>query len=365
MLKVANIVGARPNFMKIAPIHKRMQNSSFFAPLLIHTGQHYDEKMSTTFFVELGMPKPDLYLGVGSGSHAEQTAAVMIGLEKIFIEQKPDWVIVVGDVNSTIAASMAAAKLHIPVAHVEAGLRSFDRSMPEEINRVLTDSISDLLFVTEQSGLDNLAHEGVTKEKIHFVGNVMIDSLVEHLKKSQQSTVLEQYHLQPQNYVLVTLHRPSNVDNFDNLNLILDIFAQIQKELPIFFPIHPRTRKMITSFNLEDKINNMPNLFLAEPLGYLPFLRLMSQAKIVITDSGGIQEETTYLGIPCLTMRENTERPITTTLGTNRLVGINKQAVLQGFNDVMQNKTNTHQVPPLWDGQAAQRIVQVFENLVR
>ncbi|HPG40521.1 MAG TPA: UDP-N-acetylglucosamine 2-epimerase (non-hydrolyzing) [bacterium] len=364
MLKIANIVGARPNFMKIAPIHKRMQKSDFFAPLLIHTGQHYDEKMSTTFFVELGMPKPDLYLGVGSGSHAEQTAAVMIGLEKIFIEQKPDWIIVVGDVNSTIAASLAAAKLHIPVAHVEAGLRSFDRSMPEEINRVLTDSISDKLFVTEQSGLDNLANEGVAKEKIHFVGNVMIDSLVEHLVKSRESAVLEQYRLAPQNYVLVTLHRPSNVDNYDNLNMILDIFTQIQTELPIFFPIHPRTRKMITNFNLDDKINKMPNLILAEPLGYLPFLRLMSQAKIVITDSGGIQEETTYLGIPCLTMRENTERPITITLGTNRLVGINKQAVLQGFSDVMQNKKFDHQLPPLWDGNAAQRIVQVFENLV-
>jgi len=365
MLKIANIVGARPNFMKIAPIHRRMQTSEYIAPILIHTGQHYDEKMSKTFFVELEMPEPDLYLGVGSGTHAEQTAAVMIGLEKVFMEKKPDWVQVVGDVNSTIAASLAAAKLHIPVSHVESGLRSFDRSMPEEVNRVLTDAISNLLFVTEQSGLDNLTKEGVTSEKIHFVGNVMIDSLIEHLKKAEQSTVLEDYNLQPQNYVLVTLHRPSNVDHFDNLNKILNVFEHIQKEIPIFFPIHPRTQKMIKTFNLENKVNKMANLFLTEPLGYLPFLRLMSQAKIVLTDSGGIQEETTYLGIPCLTLRENTERPVTIELGTNQLVGADPDAILNGFERAMNGNMGNHKIPQLWDGFTSKRIVELFEKQAR
>jgi len=364
MLKIANIVGARPNFMKIAPIHRRMQVSENIEPFLIHTGQHYDEKMSKTFFVELEMPEPDLYLGVGSGTHAEQTATVMVGLEKVFMEQKPDWVQVVGDVNSTIAASLAAAKLHIPVSHVESGLRSYDRNMPEEINRILTDSISNLLFVTEQSGLDNLAKEGVNPDKIHFVGNVMIDSLVEHLKKAGHSAVLQDFNLQPQNYVLVTLHRPSNVDNFENLNRILDVFEYIQKRLPILFPMHPRTRKMIETFNLENKVKNMSNLFITEPLGYLPFLRLMSQAKIVLTDSGGIQEETTYLGIPCLTLRENTERPVTIEMGTNQLVGSETSAILKGFESAINGKLGQHKIPPLWDGFTSKRIVEIFEKQV-
>ncbi|MBN2413598.1 UDP-N-acetylglucosamine 2-epimerase (non-hydrolyzing) [candidate division KSB1 bacterium] len=362
MLKIVNIVGARPNFMKIAPIHRRMQASESIDPLLIHTGQHYDEKMSKTFFVELEMPEPDLYLGVGSGTHAEQTATVMIGLEKVFMKYKPDWVQVVGDVNSTIAASLAAAKLHIPVSHVESGLRSFDRTMPEEINRILTDSISSLLFVTEKSGLDNLAKEGVSLDKVHFVGNVMIDSLVEHLKKAEQSTVMEEYNLQPQNFVLVTLHRPSNVDNHVNLSRILDVFEHIQKRLPVFFPMHPRTRKMIESFNLGDKVKKMSNLYITEPLGYLPFLRLMSQAKIVLTDSGGIQEETTFLGIPCLTLRENTERPVTIELGTNQLVGSETLAILKGFEKAMNGKLDQHKIPPLWDGFASKRIVEIFEK---
>ncbi len=348
--------------MKIAPIHRRMQASESIDPILIHTGQHYDEKMSKTFFVELDMPEPDLYLGVGSGTHAEQTATVMIGLEKVFMEHKPDWVQVVGDVNSTIAASLAAAKLHIPVSHVESGLRSYDRTMPEEINRILTDSISNLLFVTEKSGIDNLAKEGVSLDKVHFVGNVMIDSLVEHLKKAEQSTVMEEYNLQPQNFVLVTLHRPSNVDSPDNLNRILDVFEHIQKELPVFFPMHPRTRKMIESFNLGDKVKNMSNLYITEPLGYLPFLRLMSQAKIVLTDSGGIQEETTYLGIPCLTLRENTERPVTIELGTNQLVGSETAAIFKGFEKAMNGNPGQHQIPPLWDGFASKRIVEIFEK---
>ncbi len=363
MLKIANIVGARPNFMKIAPIHRRMQASSKIEPLLIHTGQHYDEKMSKTFFTELGMPEPDLYLGVGSGTHAEQTAAVMIALEKTFMEQKPDWVLVVGDVNSTIAASLAASKLHIPIAHVEAGLRSFDRQMPEEINRILTDSISDLLFITEQSGIDNLAKEGIPSDKIHMVGNVMIDSLIEHLKASEALTVLEENNLEPNGYALVTLHRPSNVDNPEILQQILDTFETVQKDLPIFFPIHPRTRKNLEKFGLLDKVEQMQNIQLVDPIGYLAFLRLMSKARLVLTDSGGIQEETTYLGIPCITLRENTERPITVELGTNKLIGVQPDAILKAYQETMNGDQKQHSIPPLWDGEASKRIVEVFEAL--
>lgn len=363
MIRIANIVGARPNFMKVAPIHRQMMESAAFDPFLIHTGQHYDEKMSQTFFVDLDLPAPDLYLGVGSGSHAEQTAAVMIGLEKILLDRKPDWVLVVGDVNSTLAAALVASKLHIPVAHVEAGLRSFDRSMPEEINRLLTDSISDLLFVTEQSGVDNLRAEGVPSEKIHFVGNVMIDSLACHLVKASASAILEELDVQPQDYVLMTLHRPSNVDDGETFSRILDVMEIIQNDFPIVFPIHPRTRKMIGQFGLERQIERMKRLILIEPLGYLPFLRLMSEAKLVLTDSGGIQEETTYLGIPCLTLRENTERPITLQLGTNRLVGVDHDAILSGARDALNGKQHPHKIPPLWDGKAAQRIVSIIEKI--
>lgn len=360
MLKIANIVGARPNFMKIAPIHRRMQGSEAFAPLLIHTGQHYDKKMSQTFFVDLGMPEPDMYLGVGSGSHAVQTASVMIAMEKILLEEKPDWIIVVGDVNSTLAASLAAAKLHIPIAHVEAGLRSFDRAMPEEINRILTDSISDLLFVTEQSGLDNLKNEGVSDKKVHFVGNVMIDSLVEHLQKAKESQILQELMIEPKRYVLMTLHRPSNVDNKKNLQDILTTLKVIQKELPIIFPIHPRTKKRIDEFGLSEQVGRMKNLRLIDPLGYLPFLRLMSESKLLLTDSGGIQEETTFLRVPCLTLRENTERPITAEIGTNRLVGMDRAAILQGFEDAMNGYFKNSTVPPLWDGRASERILNIL-----
>ncbi len=348
--------------MKVAPIQRLMMNSDAFAPLLVHTGQHYDEKMSKTFFVDLELPEPDLYLGVGSGSHAEQTAAVMLGLEKVLLEERPDWVLVVGDVNSTLAAALVAAKLHVPIAHVEAGLRSFDRTMPEEINRVLTDSISDLLFVTEQSGIDNLRREGVPQEKIHLVGNVMIDSLNQHLPKAAASHILMDLDLQPKNYVLVTLHRPSNVDNAAQFNHILSALEILQEELPVIFPVHPRTRKMIAQLGFAQKIAAMRHLRTIEPLGYLPFLRLMSKAKLVLTDSGGIQEETTYLGIPCLTLRENTERPITIQLGTNRLVSINTEAIIDAARRAMNGQTNSHQIPPFWDGLAAQRILHVLEK---
>jgi len=348
--------------MKIAPIHRLMMSAADFEPFLIHTGQHYDEKMSKTFFVDLELPEPDLYLGVGSGSHAEQTSAVMLGLEKVLLQNKPDWVLLVGDVNSTLAAALVAAKLHIPIAHVEAGLRSFDRTMPEEINRVLTDSISDLLFVTEQSGIDNLRNEGVSAEKIHFVGNVMIDSLKQHLQKASASTILDELALQPQEYVLVTLHRPSNVDDAETFSQILGALQEIQMDLPIVFPIHPRTRKMITQFGFDRKVEEMGQMRLVEPLGYLPFLRLMSEAKLVLTDSGGIQEETTYLGIPCLTLRENTERPVTIRIGTNRLVPLDAKAIIANARNAMDGVKKRRQIPPLWDGLAAQRIIKVLQE---
>ena len=361
-MKVVNVVGARPNFMKIAPIHRRMQNSSFFEPILLHTGQHYDEKMSKTFFVELGVPQPDVYLGVGSGTHAEQTAAVMLKVEKFLMDEKADLLIVVGDVNSTIAASLAATKLHIPVAHVEAGLRSYDRRMPEEINRILTDSIADYLFVTEQSGSDNLKKEGIADDKIFFVGNCMIDSLVEHLQKASTNPVLNDFSLEPQGYALMTLHRPSNVDDRTTLMNIFAALEHIQNDMPVIFPIHPRTKKMLSAFGLENDMKRMSNIRLTEPLGYLAFLRLMSQAQLIVTDSGGIQEETTYLKIPCLTLRENTERPITTTLGTNQLVGMEPENILDGYNKAMNGYTKNSQIPPLWDGVTSQRILDVLKR---
>lgn len=362
-MKIANVVGARPNFMKVAPIHRRMQRSFDFEPILIHTGQHYDEKMSKTFFIDLEMPEPDVYLGVGSGSHAEQTAAVLVKMETILLEQKPDVLLVVGDVNSTVAATMAAAKLHIPTAHVEAGLRSFDRSMPEEINRMLTDAVADYLFVTEQSGLDNLKHEGVADDRVHFVGNCMIDSLVEHLEKASKLPTLSEYNLEPKKYAVMTLHRPSNVDDKSVLQNIFATLNVIQKDMPIIFPIHPRTQKMLAKFNLDKAVENMPNLIITGPLGYLPFLQLMSQARLMITDSGGIQEETTYLQVPCLTLRENTERPITVKVGTNQLVGMVSEDILAGYQKASNSAFENASIPPLWDGMASKRIVDILSTL--
>jgi len=355
-MQVFNIVGARPNFMKIAPIHRLMQQNNAFLPMLIHTGQHYDDKMSKFFFQDLGMPEPDIYLGIGSGTHAVQTGKIMIALEKEMTEKKPDLVLVVGDVNSTMAAALVASKLHIPVAHVEAGLRSGDRTMPEEINRVVTDSISDDLFVTEQSGLDHLKSEGISDQKVHLVGNVMIDSLAANLKRVKAGPVLDQFRLQENQYALVTLHRPSNVDQKASLKMIFDAFQQIQQHMPVIFPIHPRTRKMISQFGFSSYINDMSHLHLVDPVGYLDFLALMQHAGIVLTDSGGIQEETTVLGIQCLTLRPNTERPVTITLGTNRLVPLNTDGIVQAFRDALDHPKKG-QIPPLWDGQAAERIV--------
>ena len=361
MKRVFNVVGARPNFMKIAPIHKQMQClDGAFEPVLVHTGQHYDERMSKLFFHDLQLPEPDVYLGVGSGSHAEQTAKIMIEFEKCCLEKRPDLVLVVGDVNSTAACSLVASKLWIPVAHVEAGLRSFDRTMPEEINRIVTDALSDYLFTTEESGNHNLQNEGVDPEKIHFVGNVMIDSLVNFLEKARQSRILEELELARGEYVLVTLHRPSNVDVPENFQKILAAFETIQQDIPIVFPIHPRTKKNVERFGLSQRVKALTNLRLLPPVGYLDFLQLMQNCKFVLTDSGGIQEETTYLGIPCLTLRENTERPVTATLGTNEVVGLDVERIIASSRKILAGEWKQGKVPPLWDGQAAKRIVDIL-----
>ena len=363
MLRVLNVVGARPNFMKVAPIHRLMQqNPADFEPMLVHTGQHYDEKMSKLFFEDLQMPQPDVYLGVGSGSHAVQTAKVMIEFEKVCLEHKPDLVLVVGDVNSTAACSIVASKLWIPVAHVEAGLRSFDRKMPEEINRIITDSLSEYLFIHEKSGETNLLKEGIDKSKIYFVGNVMIDSLTYLLEKSDESDILNRLQVRAGDFVLVTLHRPSNVDDEQNFRKILDAFEVVQRDIPIIFPIHPRSMKNIKTFGLEERVSKLKNLKLLEPLGYLDFIHLEKTCKFVITDSGGIQEETTYLGIPCLTVRENTERPVTAEIGTNEVVGTDTEKIIQSSQKILANRWKKGQIPKYWDGQAAERIVEVLKE---
>lgn len=364
MKKVISVVGARPNFMKIAPIHRAFQKySDSIQHLICHTGQHYDEKMSKIFFDDLGLPKPDFYLGVGSGSHAEQTANVMIKFEQVLLQEKPDMILVVGDVNSTIACSLTASKLHIKIVHVEAGLRSGDRLMPEEINRVLTDSISDLLFVTEKSGLENLKHEGVSTEKVYFTGNVMIDSLAYFKSKSKDSNIHQKFNLELHKYVLVTLHRPSNVDKKDQLIKLIDLLNTMAEKRKVLFPIHPRTKNNLASFNLLDKIN--PNLILTDPIGYLDFLALTSNAELILTDSGGIQEESTYLGIQCITLRTSTERPITVEVGTNQLLGTDLDKAKIAALEVLDGKIKEGKIPELWDGKAAERITQViYEKLV-
>ncbi len=362
MIKILNVVGARPNFMKIAPIQREMAKYSDMEPVLVHTGQHYDERMSKFFFDDLQLPEPDIYLGVGSGTHAEQTAKIMMQFEKVIAQEKPDLVIVVGDVNSTAACSMVAAKMNTKIAHVEAGLRSFDRTMPEEINRLVTDVLSDFLFVTEKSGLENLKREGIADSKVHFVGHVMIDSLIYFKPMAEKSNILEKLNLDSRAYGVITLHRPSNVDNKENFEKLLDAFEHIEKRLPLIFPIHPRSQKMIDRFGLRSKVKKMENLKLLEPLGYLDFMKLLHHAKLVLTDSGGIQEETTYLGIPCITMRENTERPITIEIGTNVLVGTDTQRIIEEAQKVLDGKAKNGQIPELWDGHAAERIVNILKR---
>lgn len=361
MKKIISVVGARPNFMKVAPIHKAFQKySDSIEHLICHTGQHYDENMSKVFFDDLELPKPHFYLGVGSGSHAEQTAKVMIEFEKILLQEKPDLIIVVGDVNSTIACSLTASKLHIKVAHVEAGLRSFDREMPEEINRLLTDQISDLLFVTEKSGINNLNNEGISDKKVFFVGNVMIDSLHNYLGKAKQSKILEEYKLKPKNYVLVTMHRPSNVDSIEQLKELVHLLNTLSEKRMLIFPIHPRTKKNLENFSLLESLNK--NVILSDPIGYLDFLNLLRQAELVITDSGGIQEETTYLGIQCITTRTSTERPITVEIGTNHLVGDSYKEAEDLAQKIFTGQLKKGKIPELWDGHSAERIVKIIKD---
>jgi UDP-N-acetylglucosamine 2-epimerase (non-hydrolysing) len=360
MLKIINVVGARPNLMKVAPLMEAYERVDGIDPLLVHTGQHYDANMSDLFFRQLGIPEPQLNLGVGSGSHAVQTAEIMRAFEPVLLEHKPDAVLVIGDVNSTIACGLVAVKLGIRLVHVEAGLRSFDRGMPEEVNRVLTDAISDLLFCSEQSGVDNLRREGIPDAKVHFVGNVMIDTLLRHRERADQSKILEELAVGEGPYAVLTLHRPSNVDDPEILTGLLDVLEVVQSDMPVLLPAHPRTRDMLERFGLAKRAASFRNFRMIDPLGYLDFLRLMATARVVLTDSGGIQEETTILNVPCLTLRENTERPVTVELGTNQIVGQDPKQIVAAYRRVIDGEAAQGCVPPLWDGGAAERIVEIL-----
>ncbi len=359
-LKILNIVGARPNLPKIAPLMREMQLHPEIDPILVHTGQHYDEKLSDIFFRQMGIPAPHVNLEVGSGSHASQTAEILKRIEPVLLERKPDLVLVVGDVNSTIAVSLAAVKLGIRVAHVEAGLRSFDRTMPEEINRILTDALADYLFVTEEDAIGHLLKEGRPREAIHFVGNVMIDSLRHFLPVAQESAIGDELGLKNgagwRPFGVLTLHRPSNVDSTEKLSQLLGAIDAVAAEMPVIFPVHPRTQQILT----RGGITHHPQLRLIAPVGYLDFLCLLSKASLVLTDSGGIQEETTALGVPCLTLRENTERPITISEGTNLLVGTDPAKIVAAAHATLAGKGKAGRIPPLWDGHAAQRIVEIL-----
>lgn len=393
-MNVIQVVGARPNFMKVAPLHRAIKNLPGWTSKIVHTGQHFDAKMSDVFFTQLELPTPDFFMGIGGGSHTEVTAKIMLAFEKIVETEKPDLIIVVGDVTSTLACTLVAIKMGIPLAHVEAGLRSGDRTMPEEINRILTDSVANYLFVTEQSGLDHLKREGVPDEKVFFTGNVMIDSLVRYQEKAKSSTILEELGLQatdlenrrevsrlydnnsdPENrrdisqlyetdFIVMTMHRPANVDTENGLRSILELIELSTAKTKVVFPIHPRTRSNMAKFGLEDTLTQNKNLILTEPLGYLEFIQLMTHAKAILTDSGGIQEETTYLGIPCLTFRDSTERPITVTMGTNQLLAdLNPKITFAALEEILAGHHKKGQIPPLWDGHAAERIAENLFNL--
>lgn len=388
-MKLLSIAGARPNFMKLAAIARAVEeynqthktDNELITHVIVHTGQHYDEKMSRSFFEDLAIPKPDINLEVGSGSHAIQTAEIMRRFEPVLLAEQPDVLLVVGDVNSTIACTLVAAKIEYPagstrkrpiIVHVEAGLRSFDPDMPEEINRMLTDTLSDLLFVTEESGVQNLRHDGVKELKIHMVGNVMIDTLQRHLEKARLSDVRQRYNL-PEHCGIVTLHRPSNVDSRETLEPLLTTLHEISKAIPLIFPIHPRTLKHVEAFGLASLLNwstypetksardNSPsNIYIVPPLGYLDFLHLVEKAVLVITDSGGIQEETTYLQVPCMTLRHNTERPVTVKIGSNYLVGTEPNDILNTAATIISGKAKKAAIPEMWDGRTGTRIVNII-----
>lgn len=366
MFKILLVASARPNFMKISPLLEEIfQNHEEITSKLVHTGQHYDYEMSKIFFDELKIPEPDFHLGVGSGTHAEQTAKVMTEFEKVIQQEQPDWVVVVGDVNPTMGCTVVANKMGVRVAHVEAGLRSYDRNMPEEINRVLTDSIADLLLTPSINGNMNLIKEGIPETKIRFVGNVMIDTLFNMLERSGESSILNDIGLKVKGYILVTLHRPSNVDQKQTFSDFIEILKKTSEDIPIVWPVHPRSRKRAEQFNLWKDLENLKNLWLLDPIGYLDNIQLMNNARLVLTDSGGIQEETTALGVPCLTARDNTERPITTIEGTNTLVGTNKNKILSQIEKHLQNDVageNYLNKPIYWDGNTASRIIKAIKE---
>ena len=358
------VAGARPNFVKVAPLLKAFGAIPHWRTLLVHTGQHYDLRMSSVFFKDLAIPDPDICLNVGSGSHASQTAKILKAFERCLLKERPALVVVVGDVNSTLACALAASKMHIPLAHVEAGLRSFDRAMPEEINRVVADRLSDYLFVTEKSGIRNLKKEGVDPKKIFFTGNVMINSLLTSLKAVERSQALKDLGLKAREYAVVTLHRPSNVDSKEALIRIGGILERLSRCTLMVFPIHPRTRQKIRRFGLEGRFDKTKNLLFSEPLGYVDFIRLVRDSLFVLTDSGGIQEEATVLRVPCLTMRDNTERPATVEEGTNELVGQNEKKILFSVRKIQAGRWKKSAVPRYWDGRAACRIAEILAKRV-
>ena len=360
-MKIFLVVGARPNFMKLAPLWRELKKNGEFEPYVVHTGQHYDYEMSKVFFEDLELPEPDFYLGVGSDSHARQTANMMVKLEELFLKEKPDLVAVFGDVNSTLAAALVTSKILIPLAHVEAGLRSFRRSMPEEINRVVTDLLSDYLFAPDEIAVQNLKNEGKDEKNIYFVGNIMIDSLNYILEKIEplEDTILEKYNLKKGQYALLTLHRPINVDKKETLEQLFNIFRKIAAKIQIIFPVHPRTRKNMETWGIEAN-----GVILLEPLRYREFVALEKNALFVLTDSGGVQEETTVLGVPCLTLRPETERPVTEILGTNTIVDRDEDKILKYVNIILNGSYKNGKIPPLWDGKTAKRIVGILQARV-
>jgi len=361
MKKIINIVGARPNFMKIAPLMEAYKNSPLIEPLLLHTGQHYDYKMSELFFTELGIKEPDIYLNIGSDTQARQVARIMMAFEDVCIEQKPDAILVAGDVNSTMACSLVAAKLGIKIIHLEAGLRSYDRTMPEEINRIVTDTLADMLLTPSSDANENLIKEGIPSDKIHLVGNIMIDTLFKFLPMANQSRILKTLNIENDDYILVTLHRPSNVDEKPSLKKILETLHDISSKVHVVFPVHPRTMKNIAAFDLSSLLKG---LIITEPLGYYDFQKLMSGAQLLVTDSGGIQEETTALKIPCITLRENTERPVTIKKGTNELIGLDMQKLKELTDKALNGEWKPGTVPELWDGNTASRIVALISAVI-